>query len=610
MKLKKSFIPVLLAGILVIGHPSVFSSPLGAQAGRGFGGGRGFSGSSSFGYGKSSSWSAPTRGTWDRSGGGLFGPGKQTPAGDSKPSSSGYAKPGLGDRSGADQARPAPGKPSASSGYSKPSLGGDAAGKDARPAGEKASGGYTKPSAASGAKEQFTGGTKFDKETINAQKSQRAKESLDSYKAEQSKYAKPEYKVDGAESSPLAQKVKVPPGFGYSDHYKNRDNFYRAQGYQAPSYAFGSSPTFGIFSGLFLFWMLDHMSDRRVAAAAYHHSDDPGFKKWREDLESQAKDNAELKTKLAEMDKQIASMKGTPKDPSYLPPGVPPEVALSESVLANKKPEKPLLRFASGQPGGWYAKFADMLKKSSSSLDVKTINTGGSLENLKLLVDGQADLAIVQSDALALVHKKLPGKNLITEQATLYPEIAQLLANRDSGIKSIDDLDPKKNLVFVGPKGSGTAMTWDALSEQSEALKKIPVKHADYPAALAEVVKNPKALMLFVGGLKNEFLERAEKMARKSGNLRLVTLGDRRFADKRDNNGNVIYQLVSIPKDAYPALEKGWLFSSDVESLAVQAVLVLRTEWAEKNGPTAMDALSLAVLESKPEIQRQVNRAK
>jgi len=42
--------------------------------------------------------------------------------------------------------------------------------------------------------------------------------------------------------------------------------------------------------------------------------------------------------------------------------------------------------------------------------------------------------------------------------------------------------------------------------------------------------------------------------------------------------------------------------------LGVQAVLVLRTDWARKFGPEAMDALSKAILEARPEIQRLVNK--
>ncbi len=113
--------------------------------------------------------------------------------------------------------------------------------------------------------------------------------------------------------------------------------------------------------------------------------------------------------------------------------------------------------------------------------------------------------------------------------------------------------------------------------------------------------------MFFVGGLNSEFLKKAEKDAEKSGNLRLIQIDDKRFLNKVDSHGNTIYKLAEIPSNIYPNLQKGWLFSGSVETLGVQAVLVLRTDWAQKFGPEAMDALSVAVEQTKPEIQRLAN---
>lgn len=581
-------------------------------AGRSGGGGSRGSGSSSFG--KSSSWSSSTQGTWNRSGGGLFG-GHESSSGYSKPSvtpaapqsspssGSGYSKPNLKPESA----------PSSGSGYSKPSVS-DQGSSTGRAAGSenKTSSGYSKPSAATGSSTGFSGGSKFDKQTIQEQRKKTAQESLKSYQAEQGKFKNPEYKLDQSkyDSNPLYQKGKVYSGFDYNTHYGNRNNYYRSQGYQAPPYAFNSAPSFGIFDTLFLFWMLDHFSNKNVAATAYHHADDPGYKKWREEAESLSKDNADLKNKLNELDKQVKSMSGTPKDPAYLPKDVPADVALAAGALAAKKPEKPPLKLVTGQEGGWYSRFGKVFKDDATGLDVQLVSSSGSLENLKMLTSGQADLGIVQSDALAIMDKKLPGKTLVSEQTSLFLEYAQLIANKDSGVKSIKDLDPKKNIVYIGPAGSGTALTWEALCEQNEKYRKVPTVNADYLTALKEAQKNPRALMLFVGGLNSDLLKKAEEMAQKSGKLVMVAVDDDSLKDKKDQNGNQIYSMVNIPSSIYPYLEKGWIFSHDTKTLAVQAVLVLRTEWASQYGPSAMDALSLAINQARPEIERLVNGAK
>lgn len=291
----------------------------------------------------------------------------------------------------------------------------------------------------------------------------------------------------------------------------------------------------------------------------------------------------------------------------YLPEGVPADIALAAGVLAEKKPEKPALRFATGQAGGWYDKCGAILKNAAEDLEVTIIPTGGSLQNLKMLAAGKADMAIVQSDVLAMVEKALPHKNLVSEQAVLYEEYIQLIANRDGRVKSVKDLIPGNHLVIVGPKGSGTATTWAALCEQNPTYKNIRVDYRNYADGLSEVENNPKALLLFVGGLHSPFLDKAEERAKANGKLRLVVVDDSHFQDKRDRNGNVIYRFADIPRKTYPALQKRWIFSGKVHTLAVQAVLVLRSKWAGQYGPNAMDALSLAILETKPEIAKKVH---
>ncbi|AFM26796.1 TAXI family TRAP transporter solute-binding subunit [Desulfomonile tiedjei] len=631
---------LLVSAVFLVGQFAYFAD-------QGLAASRGFSGSRGSGFGRSAPWSSPTQKTWNRSGGGLFG---------QERGSSGYSKPSLGQRPGAYQ-QPPQSSGSSSSGYSKPSLGGGApvsprpeTGKFSYPGtgssqtpsssgyskpslgsgqppsvssgsggyskptpaevsrpGASTSGGYTKPSP-SPEQGKFTGGSRFDRQTVNQLEKKKAQESLERYKAEQSKFQKPAYKVEGVESNPLYQKAKNYSGFDYGTYYGNRDNFYRQQNWAPPSYAFGSSPAFGLFSGMFLYWMLDHIGNKSVAATAYNHWNDPGFQKWRDEVGTLAKDNPELKSKLDEMDKQVKALQGTPKDPAYLPPGVPPEVALAGSVLATKKPEKPVLRIATGREGGWYDRFGVKLAETAQTLQVESIRTEGSLDNLRMLAEGKADMAIVQSDVLAIMDKKLQGKDLISEQSSLYLEYAQLIANRDSGIKSVQDIDPSKNVVLVGPKGSGTALTWEALGYLDKRYQKIPFQYSDYDSALSEVQKNSKALMLFVGGLNSDFLKKAESVAEKSGNLRLVTLDDRHFARRADKHGNSIYRFAEIQSDIYPSLQKGWFFSGDVRTLAVQAVVVLRTEWARKFGPEAMDALSKAILTVKPDIQKLANR--
>jgi len=571
MTLRKAIIGLAAGGFIVAA--GFFPASPDAEAGSktGFRSSGSFSKSSGASYSKGSSWSQRTHDTWNRQGGGFFG---------SPQSSGGYTKPVSNTQATTPAAEPSRGVQRVPTGYSKPGLGppaqSDSYSKPKLPQGrggrestsiqtESSSGGYAKPSSGSSGPGTFQGGSRFD----------RARQSS---------------------------------GFEPGTHRSRMDEYYGKQGYGPPAAMFGSSPSYGIFNSIFLFWMLDHITNKNVAATAYNHANDPGFQKWRQEVETLAKDNEDLRGKLAEMDRQIKSLEGTPKDPSYLPAGVPVEAALAPAAFAAAgSGHKPVLRLTTGQTGGWYAKFAALFEKNSEGFDVRLIPSTGSLDNLKLLSSGAADLALIQSDVLALRDFAPGSPSVVTEQATLYTEYVQLLANRSAGVKSLTDLDPKRHEVYIGPKDSGTAMTWSMLCKVNQPLARIRVRNADYKDALSRVEANPHALMLFVGGLNSDFLKQAESASATKDRLKLIPIDDKRFTEVSDVHGNKIYQMATIPANVYPNLQKGWFFGNDVKTLAVQAVLVLRNEWAATFGTQAMDSLSAAILETRPILERMVN---
>ena len=91
--------------------------------------------------------------------------------------------------------------------------------------------------------------------------------------------------------------------------------------------------SFGIWDGLFLAYLLDNLTRAGSIDFFRTHRDDPGVREWREEAERRARDNAELRQKLDRLDRGLAQDEGQqkppPRDPNYLPPDVPPEVALA-----------------------------------------------------------------------------------------------------------------------------------------------------------------------------------------------------------------------------------------------------------------------------------------
>lgn len=136
-----------------------------------------------------------------------------------------------------------------------------------------------------------------------------------------------------------------PPGarrHGQSEEwagYRNGSNWGRGggwggwapgRGWTPPGYATNSPPRFGIWDGLFLWFMLDNLTRAGSTDFFHNHRDDPGYAQWRAEAERRAETDAELRSKLDQLDTRLIEKQDQPRDPNFLPPDVPREVAVAE----------------------------------------------------------------------------------------------------------------------------------------------------------------------------------------------------------------------------------------------------------------------------------------
>jgi uncharacterized protein DUF2491 len=123
-------------------------------------------------------------------------------------------------------------------------------------------------------------------------------------------------------------------------------DWYRDRGWSAPGGVFGGGlgglggRSFGVWDGLFLGYLLNNLTRAGSVDFFRNHQDDAGVREWREQAERQARDNTELRERLDRLDRELAQRNGdgqqtAPRDPNYLPPDVPPEVALAPPAPAN-----------------------------------------------------------------------------------------------------------------------------------------------------------------------------------------------------------------------------------------------------------------------------------
>ncbi len=393
----------------------------------------------------------------------------------------------------------------------------------------------------------------------------------------------------------------------YDNYYAGRDRYYGGMGWGAPGYAFMSYPSFGMWDALFMWSMLDMMSSRRHYAVAHHHANDPGYQEWRGEAERLAEDNAELRAKLDELDRQVATLEGTPRDPEYLPPGVTPAIALAAEVVATADPNQPRITVNTGVANGNYHRFGQILQSHLPDFDVMLETTAGSEENLNNLVRNQVDAILVQSDILNSYLRRNPDaeSQLVGLQSTLYTEYVQLIVNEDSAIASVSDLEPNTHIVYVGPRGSGTHRAWEGFVLQDPRYGEFNTRFAGYEEALSQVAENANAVMLFVAGLNSELLKEADRQY--GLQLSMVAVDEHYFSTAVDQFGNTIYEVATIPHETYPELQEGWLFGyfdSSVETLTVDAILILSKQWVDTYGSQPMtlfeDALWRSIDDIKP----------
>lgn len=131
----------------------------------------------------------------------------------------------------------------------------------------------------------------------------------------------------------------------------------------------------------------------------------------------------------------------------------------------NSGSETANLLMATGGTGGTYyplgGSIADVWNKNIEGLNVTVQATGASVENIRLLASGETQLAMAMNGPAQAAWNgtgdDFEGNALQNFAAVgvIYPEVMQIIAPADAGIKTVADLKGKR--VSIGPVGSGTA---------------------------------------------------------------------------------------------------------------------------------------------------------
>lgn len=232
---------------------------------------------------------------------------------------------------------------------------------------------------------------------------------------------------------------------------------------------------------------------------------------------------------------------------------------------------------ATGGTSGTYYPFggaiANIWNTKVANMNVTAQATGASAENLRLINKGEAEYAIVQNDVMDYAYngtdlfekEKLP--NIMTI-GTLYPEVVQIAASKDSGIKSIADFKGKR--ISVGDAGSGVEFNAKQILEgYGITFNDIKKNNLSFKES-AEGLQNGTLDACFVtAGVPNSALQ---ELAFTAGLVLIPVTGEE--ADKICEKYGY-YTKTIIPGGTYKGTDE------DTEALAIKATLAVNANLDE-----------------------------
>ena len=219
------------------------------------------------------------------------------------------------------------------------------------------------------------------------------------------------------------------------------------------------------------------------------------------------------------------------------------------------------LSIATGGTGGVYYPYgggiAKILNENLPGVRATAEVTAASVDNLKLIRDGGADLAFTFADTLAdAVHGRgafeASGPVPVVSLAVLYPNYLHVIAPASSGIEKLGDL--RGRVVSTGSAGSGTEVVAFRLLRAAGLDPDRDVRRQALGVAeSAEALKDGKIEAFFWGG--GVPTPAVQDLSHTPGMvIRLVPTGDLLPA-LLSEFGN-LYSVREVPPGAYPGVDR------------------------------------------------------
>ena len=230
--------------------------------------------------------------------------------------------------------------------------------------------------------------------------------------------------------------------------------------------------------------------------------------------------------------------------------------ALAAPSLAQQPKQ---LSIATGGTGGVYyplgGGFANILGKALPGVAATAQVTGGSVDNLRLIGSGKADIAFSQVDAawdaINGLDKFANGKLQVQTLAVLYPNHMHVVTIESTGITSVAGMKGKR--VSTGSTGSATEVFANRVLEaagldHSKDIRKERLSVAES----ANAVKDGKIEAFFwVGGLPTAAV--TDLAATPNTKIKMIDFAD--LTAKMNAKYGPLYTEQVIPKSTYKGMD-------------------------------------------------------
>lgn len=210
------------------------------------------------------------------------------------------------------------------------------------------------------------------------------------------------------------------------------------------------------------------------------------------------------------------------------------------------------IRISTGGVGGVYEAYGlaleDVLHDELPDLTVHVDNSSGSVDNLKRLANGRADLAFISADTafkVASIEEEAGAPGRIRAVARVYDEYVQVVVRSDSPIKSLADLRGKR--VSVGSQGSSVEITAQRLLDAAGIGNERDLRRRSYSVkeSADQLAAGTLDAFFWVGGLPTQ------AVAQLASRLPIRLLPVDRYVDALHRRYGSFYQLATVPTGTY-----------------------------------------------------------